>query len=358
MITRYILKSFLKIFCVTLSALALIQMSVEFLQKFGALYKYHPELGLLLSYFLLRIPNMIFDLLPLAMLLSTLLTFGGLAKSNEITAFKSTGVSILQLAIPILFFGLAASFLSYTLLGGIVPKLTKKSVTIRRSQIEKKKNFGRFVQNKTWLQLDKRRLMFVQTISADRKRLEGIHLYGLGEDFTLKTETNAKALVYEGDDWFLLQGSKRRFLPDGRLKFNTFERENIVISQAPDDFQAVSIKKKETSYRNYRDYIQQLKLIGLDATRWQVDLRSKQAFPFANFLMVLLGVPFALHGSRSAGIARGIAISLATALSYWLVFSITLSLGRLAVLPPWLAAWSANILFLFIGSALFMRIRQ
>jgi len=358
MITRYILKCFLKTFSLTLGALVLIQMSVEFLQKISILYKYHPGFYLLFSYFILRVPNIVFDLMPLAILLSTLLTFGTLAKSNEITAFKSSGVSIFHLAAPVLLFGLLSSALSCYLVGGIVPSLTKKSARIRKLQIEKKKHFGRFVQNRAWLRLDKRRLMFVQTISSDKKHLKGVHLYKLGADFSMETETEAAELVYEEKSWVLLKGSKRRFLPGGSLQFSTFERENLPITQSPEDFQEVSIRMKEMSYRGYRDYIRQLQRMGLEASRWQVDLRSKQALPFASFLMVLLGIPFALKDSRSAGLARGIAISLSIALSYWLVFSVTLSLGRLGVLPPWLAAWSANILFLLLGAALFLKIRQ
>ncbi|GEM_PF-7017921 len=68
--------------------------------------------------------------------------------------------------------------------------------------------------------------------------------------------------------------------------------------------------------------------------------------------------PFALKGSRSAGIAWGIVFGLGAAHFYRLVFSMTLSLGRLQVFPPWLPAWSANILLLMLGSYLFLRVRQ
>ncbi|MFQ5780043.1 MAG: LptF/LptG family permease, partial [Nitrospiria bacterium] len=123
-------------------------------------------------------------------------------------------------------------------------------------------------------------------------------------------------------------------------------------------FQRVAVKPKRMTYQKLRSYINQLKTDGFDATRYQVDLRAKEAFPFVNFMMILLGVPFALKDSRSAGLARGVVVSLGVAFFYWLVFSVTISLGHIGALPPWLAAWSANLLLLTIGIYLVLNIRQ
>jgi lipopolysaccharide export system permease protein len=139
---------------------------------------------------------------------------------------------------------------------------------------------------------------------------------------------------------------------------DTFDREIIILNKKPEDFQQIAVKSSEMTATNLRSYINQLTSDGFDSTRYQVDLRAKEAFPFVNFMMILLGIPFALKDNRSAGLARGITISLCIAFFYWLVFSVTVSLGHIGALPPWLAAWSANILLLIIGSYLFLSIRQ
>ncbi len=358
MITRYMVKEFLRIFFVTATALAFVVFSIDFLEKIKSLYQYDTELQWLVKYFLFRFPRIFMEMVPLSLLMSTLLTFGGLAKNNEITAFKSAGVSVFRLTTPLLILAACISLLSYVLVGGVVPTLYKESKRIKHIQIEGKQPVGGFVQNKTWMHLDSRRLMYAQVVSADKTLMQGVVLYTLGEDYLVREEAEVAELFYENGVWVLRDGVKRIFLPGGAVEFKTITEEKIDIKRKPDDFQQVTIKTNEMTYDALSDYIAQLKSVGFDTTRFSVDLHGKQALPFVNFIMVLLGVPFALKDSRSSGIAWGIAFSLGVALFYWLVYSMTLSLGRLEVLPPWLAGWSANILLLMLGSYLFLRVRQ
>jgi len=252
----------------------------------------------------------------------------------------------------------AVSLLSYHLSGTLIPKSYKKAQFIRSVHLEKKKPHSGFAQNKTWLHLDRKRLIYVQVVSADKTRMQGVRLYILGENFQMTQETEAAELVFEKGEWILLDGSNRKFLPDGKMEYSAFKRKKIKINKTPADFKGAEIEVKEMTYEDLKSYIAQLTSAGFDPSRYQVDLRAKQALPFVNFMMVLLGVPFALKDSRSAGIAGGITVCLAITLCYWLVFSTTLSLGRLEILPPWLAAWSANILLLSVGSTLFFNMRQ
>jgi lipopolysaccharide export system permease protein len=65
--------------------------------------------------------------------------------------------------------------------------------------------------------------------------------------------------------------------------------------------------------------------------------------------MVILGIPFALRNSRSGGIALGIGASIAIGFAYFIVNAVLLSYGRSGVLPPLVAAWGANFLFVLGG---------
>ncbi len=356
--TRYILKEYFKIFFVTLGALILVYLSIEFVEKIRKFHAHHPPIILVLQYFANRLPKFIFDLTPLALLISTLITFGGLSKNNEITAFKSSGITILTLARPLLVFAFVVSVLFYFLNGSLIPSSYERSKIIRAEKIEGRKRFGNFAQNRIWLRLDNRTIFNIQVVNPDKKTMQGVHIYFLGEDYTLPEEIEAEGLAYEDGGWILSTGVHRKFQADGSIQVNIFDRETIDLNKEPEDFQQIVVKSSEMTASKLRSYINQLTADGFDATRYQVDLRAKEAFPFVNFMMILLGIPFALKDNRSAGLARGISISLGVAFFYWLVFSITVSLGHIGALPPWLAAWSANILLLTIGSYLFLNIRQ
>ena len=53
----------------------------------------------------------------------------------------------------------------------------------------------------------------------------------------------------------------------------------------------------------------------------------------------------------------GIGVAIAIAVGYWMVHSVSLALAQADLLPPVLAAWIANIVFLGLGTALYLNAR-
>jgi lipopolysaccharide export system permease protein len=74
--------------------------------------------------------------------------------------------------------------------------------------------------------------------------------------------------------------------------------------------------------------------------------------------MVILGIPFALRNSRSGGIALGIGASVAIGFAYFVVNAVLLSYGRSGVLPPVVAAWGTNLIFIAGGVWLAMTVKN
>ena len=66
---------------------------------------------------------------------------------------------------------------------------------------------------------------------------------------------------------------------------------------------------------------------------------------------------FPLRSERSGGIAQGIGAGLIIGFSYWLVYAFGMSLGRSGTLPPFTAAWFANILFAVASLWLIRRVK-
>lgn len=357
-ISRYILKEYLKFFSATLAVLSIVYLTIEFLEKIRKFSERDAEFSLVLQYFLYKLPRILFDIAPLAVLIATFLTLGMLSRSNEIIAFKSSGVGLLKLTAPLLLFGACLSGVLFFFNGTLIPSTYKKAKMIQETEIDNKNADGKLIQNKFWLRLDSRTLFNIELAEPDRQKMQGIKIYYLGTDFTLPETVEADELIYRDGSWILFNGIRRTFQPDGTARIRRFEEEIIRIDKKPEDFKQVVAQPEEMTYERLQDYIDQLSHDGFDATRYRVDLLGKQAFPFVNFMMVLVGIPFALHDRRSKGVAQGAAISLSLGLLYYLVFSLTISLGHVNALSPWLSAWGANLLFLGIGTYFFLNIRH
>jgi lipopolysaccharide export system permease protein len=119
----------------------------------------------------------------------------------------------------------------------------------------------------------------------------------------------------------------------------------VDLPERPSDFQEVQKDVEVMGYFELKRYIRKLQAEGYDATRYVVDLHGKIAFSLVSIILAVIGFLFSLRSERSGGIAQGIGAGLVIGFSYWLVYAFGMSLGRSGTLPPFIAAWFANILF-------------
>jgi lipopolysaccharide export system permease protein len=72
--------------------------------------------------------------------------------------------------------------------------------------------------------------------------------------------------------------------------------------------------------------------------------------------MALVAIPLAVQAPRGGRLA-GIGLAIAILAGYMLVDYSALAFARADLLPPLMAAWTANIIFLGIAAALLVRAR-
>jgi lipopolysaccharide export system permease protein len=144
------------------------------------------------------------------------------------------------------------------------------------------------------------------------------------------------------------QGFSRQAVPSMELNLNLRVEDLRVLDNNADNM----------SYRKLKDYADNLRSGGYQAYRYLTMMHTKISAPFAAFVMVILGIPFALRSSRSGGIARGIGTSIGIGFAYFVFNAVLLSYGRSGVLPPVVAAWGANFLFVTGGIWLAMTVRN
>jgi len=100
---RYILKEFIKIFTLILVSLTGLYLITDFFERIRMFLSNNATLGQMVSYSLLNIPMILSQMIPVAVLLGTLLSFGLLSKNCEITAMKANGVSLYRISFPSLY---------------------------------------------------------------------------------------------------------------------------------------------------------------------------------------------------------------------------------------------------------------
>jgi lipopolysaccharide export system permease protein len=82
---------------------------------------------------------------------------------------------------------------------------------------------------------------------------------------------------------------------------------------------------------------------GADTVTYKVDYHTKMAYPFAAFVVSLIGLKFGYQSERTTETAKGVVLALAIGISYWFIHSVATATGRVGDIPPVIAAWTANV---------------
>jgi lipopolysaccharide export system permease protein len=188
--------------------------------------------------------------------------------------------------------------------------------------------------------------------------MNGVSILALGAQFNVRRRWDAKAMRWSeaSENWRLSDGMRRDFAPGQADRILPFRETAVRLPERFQDFAQIPRAPDVMSYLELRDYISRLQQAGHEVGKYLVDLYSKLAFPVAAPIMVLVGIPFALQSPRG-GRVIGIALCLVLGFGYFVVHFLAVALARADLLPPIVAAWSANFLFGSLGLFLFLRAR-
>lgn len=357
-LSRYVTREYLKVFCLSLTGLIFIYVVVLFFQKVDLFIKHQASFWLIFEYLLYKIPEVIFQwTLPYAVLVATLLTLGTFSRHSEITAMKAGGVSLYRITIPLFIIALFVSFFSFLGNEYIVPLSNQKTRTLLSVKVRKEEQTSLFKNYKIWYHGD-RGIFNIQLLDSKEKVLKGLTLYQFDDQFRCTQRIDAREAKWMDGKWKLYRGAIREFGEGGTIRTIPYAELELNLSENWDSFQKIERKAGEMSYTELRDYIQKIQASGYDATRYLTDLYAKLSYPFLNLIMVMIGIPFALKTGRSGGIALGIGVSVMIGFLYGVTFYVFLSFGKSGVLPPFLAAWSPTFLFGLAGIFTLTSIRQ
>jgi lipopolysaccharide export system permease protein len=123
----------------------------------------------------------------------------------------------------------------------------------------------------------------------------------------------------------------------------------VALDFVPEDLKRIIKKPAEMSFKELLAFIRKVEAEGYDATAYRVDLHAKPAYAVICMVMCIIGMGLALRQQRQQSIFFSISYGIAAAFFYWIFYSFCLSLGYGEMLPPVIAAWTANLVFLCMG---------
>lgn len=291
--------------------------------------------------------------LPVASLFGAVFTVALMSRHSEVTAAKASGISFYRLIAPLLVLGTLVS-IGGLALGELVPVTNR----LRAEALGERARSSRGIRNQFVYGSDGGRAYTVRRLVAADGLIQDIVIdrEGTGSEYPTY-RVFAPSAQWRDTHWILLNGYLNYF-PD-RDRMMTFAFDTLiqrVLTETPEQLLAEQKDPEEMNYAELGRFIESIQRSGGDARSLEVERMLKVAIPLACLVVVLFGSALGNSTGR-AGPAMGIGIALGTVLVYLLVVRVGQGMGAGGILPPGIAAWLPNFLFLGIGLGLLWRTR-
>jgi lipopolysaccharide export system permease protein len=264
---------------------------------------------------------------------------------------RANGISLIQTATPLLTASLAISLFALGWNETIVPYSSRKFQQVNNVEIRKRALRGILSDREIWYH-GAAGFYNIDHVDRVRRAVFGLVVYRFDEDFRLNDVLRVPRAFWRDGGWVIEEGLRYRLGSDTLV--TRIDPNTLTIPETLDDFLEVQREPEELSYALLRKRIADLTRKGIDASHFLVDLHLKVALPFASMALTLVAVPIAGRLRRHPSIAAVVGLGTAVGFAYWVLLGLANSLGQSGAMPPIAAAWSANVVFLLVGTALFL----
>jgi LPS export ABC transporter permease LptF/LPS export ABC transporter permease LptG len=354
----YLVRTFTTYFLVTLAGFLLLIEVFTFFELLNDIARHHIGFGVVANYFVFLAPLLLYQLTPLAALIGTLATLAVMSNFNEVTAFKASGISLYRVSVPLLVAGLLLAGSLFAMDASVLPYANQKQDALR-NQIKGRPAQTYFQPSLRWIFGQGNKIYNYELYDADNHLFAGLNVFEVEpKTFALRRRIYARRAHWEPtlNSWVLEAGWVRDFqdekvVSDREFTVATFPE----ISEPPGYFRREVLQSFQMNWRQLGQYIDQLRHAGFDVARLSVEWQRKFAFPLLAAIIILVGIPFPfMVGTRGAvgGLAAGVGIGIV----YWATSALFEAMGAVGQLPPAVAGWAPDAIFLFAGLYLFFKI--
>jgi lipopolysaccharide export system permease protein len=353
LLDRYVLRQFLVTFVMLVLGIPLLFIIADITDNIDNYLGKGVTLGKLALSYVFQFPKFIVYAFPIAALVATVFTIGGMTRHQEITAAKAGGVSFWRLFLPV---GLVSVALAASAFGlsEVVPVALQKRAELLGEAPQRaagpRINFVFQTEREGVLTARRLDAMTGEMIelTLERKataRAPGVHVMA------------RRAVWQKGSGWRLEDGWRRELLADGTERAAAFERLALPgLVEDPEDLLAEPRDPEMMRYTDVSRFIGAIERSGGSAAGLRVERAQKIAVPAAVIVIVLFGAPLVTSAGRG-GTAYGVGISLGITIVYMLMFRVGKAIGGSGAVDPVWAAWAPNVLFLAAGLVLLARVR-
>ncbi len=300
------------------------------------------------AYVLLLVPNRVYELMPIGVLIGSVFVLTRLAQSSEYTILRTSGLGPWRALRTLLVLGAGFVVLTFAL-GDYLAPYADRQAQVLKAQFQGRISTG---QTGAWLREKQPTNSYAVNVGAldASARLQDIRIFR----FNLKGQLDAivqaeSGAIGPGEQWLLHKVMIRDLVGHQQTP------PNIATTQQPTlawpttltaEMVAVALLKPERMRTlDLFNYIQHLEANNQTAQRYEIEFWRKVFYPLSCLVMVVLALPFAYLHFRSGGVAAYVFMGVMIGISFFLLNNVFGYIGNLRAWEPWLAAASPALLY-------------
>ena len=351
-LSQYMMRSILAMTALVLIVLLALAGLIEFISELDDTRGDYQTPRVVL-YTALRLPQLAFQMLPVAALIGSLLGLGALAANSEIIVMRAAGLSIKKLSGMVAVTGLVLLIFTALLGEFIGPPLDyfARNMRLEARYEQDDERLG----NATWVR-DGPVILHLERVSAEFE-FGTIYMFLLDENNGLASIARAENSGIDKDDrWILENLRETRFRDDAvqvvesSLAVETFDINAEVLGIS-------LVKPASLSGRGLLSYIAYLKRNSLDSRRYETELWYRVARTATILIMPILALAFVFGALRTGGAGARLMIGVVIGLAYYLASEMLANSGQIFNFDPAVIAWLPSVMLALVTVAALNRIR-
>jgi lipopolysaccharide export system permease protein len=316
-----------------------------------AVYKMSEALG----YVTLMIPNHLYELLPIAVLIGTIFVMARLAQSSEYTILRTSGLGPWRALRTLLGLGLIFTLLTFAT-GDYLAPVADRTAQLLKARYEGRISIG---QTGAWLKEKQAQHTYNVNVHAlsPQGDMRGVRIFEADARGFVVSMTQAVSGRFAADGAWLLQDAERsEFSAEGDVA--KVERTKVASLRwkteiSPEMVSVALLKPDRMSTIDLFQYVQHLEANGQTSQRYEIEFWRKVFYPLSCMVMVVLALPFAYLHFRAGGITTYVFGGVLIGISFFLLNNVFGYIGNLQNWWPWLTAASPGLIYSLFSLAAF-----
>ena len=354
LLNRYLFREFTKNLLLVMAALVTIYILIDFFERIDDFIEAKKNLALAAKYFLLKIPLIIEQLMPIIILLGGIIVLGRLNHNGEILALKGVGINTFRITVPITATAVVFSLVALGLAEWIVPPTTANTNKIFYEQVRQEKPRG-ILRGNRFFYRDAQGFYSFEKNPVSANSLDQFIFTGWDANYNLDILLTADSATWTNGIWIFTDCSVKRKNSSGGYDISYFPRTGFPLPATPKDFFIPEYKINEMSLSELISLAKINK--GTRGTEAWLKFLERISFILLGIPLLMLGLPLLLIAHRKWGRDLSLAIPLSCGLAFgaWGGWSVMQSLATTQGLNPLIAACAVHVIIASLGTYLILQ---